>query len=171
MKYLINLLIGLIITTLSIAQDHKTYLAGRLIPECPPVLDSIQLDFGIKIDSHISIKTGVDSIKILFGEASQGIYKEYWSCQIINDKLKSFGGFSLDINEKNGRLSKIIGIMDDAAYQLISLKIEHNPETNEIYYIWLRNNKGSKYIPKTKIKRNQFRKHKSDKDAPPFPIF
>jgi hypothetical protein len=171
MKYLINILIGLFITILSIAQDHKTYLAGKLIPECPPVLDSIQLDFETKIDSYISIKTGVDSLKILFGEASQGIYKAYWSCQIINDTLKSFGGFSLDMDEENGRLSKVVGIMDDAAYQLISLKIEHDPETNEIYYVWLKNNKGSKVIPKTKIKRNQFKKQKQYNDAPPFPIY
>lgn len=170
MKYLINILIGLIITTLSIAKDYKTYLAGRLIPGCPTVLDSIQLDFEIEIDSYISIKTGVDSLKIFFGEASQGKYTAYWSCQIINDTLKSFGGFSLDMNERNGRLSKIIGIMNDAEYQFISLKIEHNPDTDEIFYVWLRNDKGSKVIPKTKTKHSRLKEQKNTV-APPFPLY
>ena len=155
---------GLIITTLSIAQNNKTYLAGKLKPESPPVLDSILEIVETKIDSYISIKTGVDSIKVLFGEASEGINKGYWTCTILHDSLKSFETLSLEMTGNNGRLSQIIGIMYDSTYELISLKIEHNPKTNEIYYIWLRDNKGSKIIPKPKSKKQK------NTEYPPFPV-
>jgi hypothetical protein len=166
MKHLIFFLIGLFITTISIAQKQDTYFAGKLISECPSVIDSIKDVLDFENYKYISIETGVDSLEVLFGEITQGVHKGYWACQIINDKLKSFGTISLEENKANGSLTGIKGIIYDSSYDLISLKIEYNPSTEEVYYTWLKNYIGSNTIPKPTIIEEREQKNL---DFPTFP--
>jgi len=153
MKHTITFLIGLIFTLTSNAQAQNSYLTSKLNSGCPKEIVPIMNQLGLKDFSYASFQTGVDTLNIVFGKMTKGETNGYWISHYSNNVLKSFKTIALEKNKSSESLSKKIDIEFDNSSKRISLKVKHNPSSDEVAYTWLDNNEKSKILKIANIEK------------------
>lgn len=153
MKHTISFLIGLIFTITSNAQVQDLCFTSKLNSGCPKDIEPIKNQLGMKNFSYALFETGVDSLKVIFGEMTQGETSGYWISHYSNNVLNSFKTITLEKKESSESLSKKIDIEFDNSSKRISLRVKHNPSSDEVSYAWLNNNEKSKTLKIANIER------------------
>lgn len=143
MKQIFFILIGLLLTFSLNAQKTKTYLTSKLVSGCPKEIEFIQTQMHLSGINYAHLRTGIDSLKVMFGEFTQDNDKGYWISLFNNDKLLTCKLFQLKSDDGTSILSNPIDIKYDNSSKVISVKIQHNSTTGEIQYLWKSDNKMS----------------------------
>lgn len=153
MKKTILYLIGLTFSITLNGQNQESNLSEKLISGHPKELEQIINQLRLTNTNNVSLKTGIDSINIYFGQMTQLDNNGYWISRYINGNPKSFETVSLNKNDSTETLSNNVDIKYDNSSKRISLQIEHIPSSNEIVYNWLDHNEKSKVLTIAKIER------------------
>ncbi len=146
MKRTLLITLGIILSITVIAQDFNEDISSRLFSGCPKEIEPIKNQLGLKNISYANLKTGVDSIRVVFGKMTQGNNEGYWVSSYFNDNLKSFSTVSLNQEESNNYLSNNVEIKLDNSTKKILFHVRHNSLTNDVIYHWLDGNEKSKKL-------------------------
>jgi thiol-disulfide isomerase/thioredoxin len=160
MKKTLVVILGVILSISLYAQNNEKYLSAKFISGCPKDIEPIKNQLGLKNLSYANFETGIDSIKIVFGELTQGNSSGYWISSYFNNNLTSFSTVSLEKEKSSDYLSNNVVIKLDNSSKEISLHVKHNPDTNEILYSWLAGDKKQDELTIQKIEK-QLDKNKS----------
>jgi thiol-disulfide isomerase/thioredoxin len=133
-------MLGLIFGASLNAQNQESYSTSKLIAGCPAEIKPISDQLGLSNLSYSNLKTGIDTLKILFGELTQGKSSGYWISLFGNGKLLTFTTVNPMKNKASGFPSDTVGIEYDDSSKKISVLVTHNTSTNQIQYSWLKNN-------------------------------
>jgi thiol-disulfide isomerase/thioredoxin len=147
------LILGLIFSISIYAQTNEEFQSTKFVSGCPEDIEPIKKQLGLENLTYSNLQTGIDSIKIVFGELTQGNTKGYWISSYFNNNLTSFSTASLIKEKSSEYLSNNIDIKLDNSSKKISLYVRHNPNTNEILYSWLAGDKKSDKLSVQKIER------------------
>jgi thiol-disulfide isomerase/thioredoxin len=150
---LLLIIFGIIFSISIFAQTNNEYNSSKFIPGCPKEIETIKDQLGLKNLSYANFKTGIDSIKIVFGKMAQGNNNGYWISSYLNNNLTSFSTVSLEKDKFSDFLANNIDIKLDNSSKKISLYVKHNPTTNEILYSWLDGDEKSDKLTVHKIER------------------
>lgn len=134
------LLFGLIFTGVLHAQNRESYLKSKLISGCPAEIEPIAKQMGFSNLSYSNLKTGIDTVKVVFGKSTKGDLNRYWISSYIHNKLATFASVELIQNESSQFPTTIENIGYDNSSKKISLQLTHNTSTNEIHYLWVDKN-------------------------------
>lgn len=140
-KTLALLTIGIFFSISINAQKKEIFLTSKLIPGCPSEIEQIAKELRLSNLSYSNLETGIDSIKVVFGGLTQGKSNGYWISSYINNKLVTFSTVDLLKNESTQFPTNVTDISYDNSSKKISVQLIHNISTNEIQYLWLKNNK------------------------------
>jgi len=143
MKHTLLFLFGLVFIFSLNAQKSETYLTSKLISGCPKEIEFIQNQMHLSGISHALLRTGIDSLKVMFGEFTQSGNKGYW-ISLFSDKLLTWTAVQLILDNEASILSNTVDIKYDNSSKVISVKILHNSTTGEIQYLWISDNKMNK---------------------------
>lgn len=140
-----NLLFTLIIIfPISIfSQTNDEYLSTKFVLGYPKDIKPIKEQLGLKNLKYANFETGIDSIKIVFGELMQGNTRGYWISSYFNNNLVSFSTVSMEKDKSSDYFSNNIDIKLDNSSKKISLHVIYKPSDNEIQYSWLDGDKKS----------------------------
>ena len=122
------------------AQKKEIFLTSKLISGCPLDIEPIAKDLRLSNLSYSNLETGIDSLKVIFGELTQGNSNGYWISSYINTKLTTFQTVELNKNESTESSKNITDIFYDNSSKKISVQLIHNSSTNEIQYLWIDKN-------------------------------
>ena len=153
MKKNLLFILGIIFSITIYAQTNKDYKSAKFISGCPEDIEPIKKQFGLEKLTYANLQTGIDSIKIVFGELTQGNSKGYWISSYFNNNLTSFSTASLEKEKLSDYLSNNVVIKLDNSSKEISLHVKHNPNTNEILYSWLAGDKRQNKLTIKKIEK------------------
>jgi len=146
-------ILGIIFSIIIYAQTNNEYKSAKFISGCPEDIKPIKKQLGLENLTYTNLQTGIDSIKIVFGELTQGNSKGYWISSYFNNNLTSFSTASLVKDESSEYLSNNIDIKLENSSKKISLYVKHNPNTNEILYSWLNGDKSQNELTIQKIEK------------------
>lgn len=153
MNHTFNILIALIFPITLFAQNQESNLSEKLTSGHPKELEQIINQLRLTNTNQVSLKTGIDSINIYFGQMTQLDNNGYWISRYINGNPKSFSTVSLNKNDSTETLSNNVDIKYDNSSKIISLQIKHIPSSNEIKYNWLDHNEKSEVLKIASIER------------------
>jgi len=137
MKRNVLFLLGIILSISIYAQTDGEYKSAKFITGCPKDIEPIKDQLGLKNFSYTNLETGTDSIKVVFGEFTQGNINGCWVSLYFNDNLTSFSTVPFEKDELSDCLSNNIDIKFDNSSKRISLYVKYDPTTHEILYSWL----------------------------------
>lgn len=152
-KTLVFLIVGLLFSVSLRGQDLKSVLTSKLISGCPAEIKTISDQFGLSNLSYSNLNTGIDTLKILFGELTQGETRGYWISLFSNNKLLTFTTVQLSKKESSDFPTNIVDIKYDNSSRKISVQLTHNTLTDEIEYLWTSNNQKSEIAVIEKIEK------------------
>lgn len=144
---------GIIFSITIYAQTNDDYKSAKLISGCPKDLEPIKNQLGLKNLTFTNFETGIDSVKIVFGELTQGNINGYWISSYFNNNVTSFSTVSLEKEKSSDYFSNNIVIKLDNSAEEISLYVKCNPATNEILYFWQAGDKKSDKLTIQKVDR------------------
>jgi len=153
MKINLLFIFGLIFSISIYAQTNDEFLSTKFVSGCPEDIEPIKKQLGFENLTYANLLTGIDSIKIVFGELTQGNSKGYWISLYFNNNLTSFSTASLIKDKSSEYLSNNIDIKLDNSSKKISLYVKHNPNTNEVLYSWLAGEKRQNELTIQKIEK------------------
>ena len=162
MKQTTFLLIAIFFASGLAAQKHDKhqFLSGTLSEGYPPDMSSSVERNKMTDVKTVGIKTGVDSLKVLFGSCMRGERKFYWalltyqekpeetlneSGKSVTRKVSTFSLFDLEKSDSAGFLTKDISFKLKDPSEKISFRVLYNPATEEVLYQW-RDKNGSSNI-------------------------
>ena len=151
MKSKLCFIVGLFCSISIYAQTNGEFSSAKLTSGYPKDLELTKKHLGLENLTYARLETGIDSIKIIFGELTQGISKGYWVLSRLNNFTK-FSTVSLKKDNSSDYLSNNIVINIDNSHKT-SMYIKHNPIKNEVYYSWLAGDKKLDKLTVQKIQR------------------
>lgn len=146
-------ILGFIFSISIYAQTNEKFLSTKFVSGYPKNIEPIKKQLGLENLTYANLETGIDSIKIVFGELTQRNRNGYWISSFFNNNLISFSTASLIEDKSSEYLSNNIDIKLDNSSKKISLYVKHNPNTNEIFYSWLAGDKRQNELTIQKIEK------------------
>jgi len=144
MKQLLLVLLGIIFTTTIDAQHlSEDYLATKLIIGYPPEASFFVQQYKPAQLKYTSLETGTDSLRVIIGSFMIDQNKDYYAI-IVHNKKFDFTTFNLDRNDSSKILAKKLDFKVNNSIKSLSLQVQHNPATDEVFYMWLNQNGSSK---------------------------
>ena len=132
-------------------QDKQQFLSGTLSEGYPPDVSSSLEGNKLTDVKTVGIKTGVDSLKVLFGSCMRGERKLYWafltyqeeseltlteSGKTVTTKVSNFSLFDLEKGDSAGYLTKDVSFKLKDSSEKISFRVLYSPATEEVLYQW-----------------------------------
>jgi len=143
MKRALIFLIGLTLIHTLDARTPNAYTTTKFIEGCPEKLAFIRDQIHLSDMSYTFLKTGIDSMQVMFGELTQNGKKGYWISLFENGSLKNWTTIPLKKELKTNLSSNVIDIKYDNSQKVISVQIMYDASTKSIRYTWMRDKKMS----------------------------
>ncbi|AWV97112.1 TlpA family protein disulfide reductase [Arcticibacterium luteifluviistationis] len=149
-------LLFLIILSTYSCNKSNDYFSSELISECPEQLEDFKTQ---NIDAELKfteLETGLDSLKFFFGSITKNNKTDYWIASNFkgNNGLR---GVSLKPTDSLNFLSEDITLeinpFDPISPYSVSLRILHEPSTNTVQYLWLKNGLPTKTATFVKVEK------------------
>lgn len=115
----------------------KTKLNLQVPEALAPLMDGISSQFGLSNILYTSFETGIDTVGIFFGSMNQGETAGYWISLQINDVIVNWSAIKLTEIDTLEFPANNIDVNFDDGSKRISLRVMHEPNTDEVYYTWL----------------------------------
>lgn len=124
-----------------IIEDNQGFRKANLSSQAPEVLEAfieeISSPLGLSDIHYSSFETGIDTIRIYFGSMNQSEKAGYWITLQINDMIVNWVTINLIEIDTLEFPANNIDINFDNGAKRISLRVMHEPDTDEVYYTWL----------------------------------
>lgn len=108
------------------------------------LMETIKSQMNLSDIKYSSLNTGIDTVDIYFGSFMQLDRPGYWISIAINGSPLSWTTVSLLDSDTLEFPSNNIDLNFDNGSKRVSLRLNHNPETDEIFYSWLHKGEISK---------------------------
>lgn len=145
-----RLLVLLMLSTLMmsgklVSEEENGFVKTNLTSEAPkalePFMEIITDQIRISKLKYASFVTGIDSVSVYFGSMMQFGKPGHWVTIAINDTIFNFSPVRLLETDTLKFPSNNIDLNFDNGMKRLSLRVMHNPDTDEVYYAWLQNGK------------------------------
>lgn len=154
MKQMFFLLFAAIFFALTLeAQElNNHYLSTTLSPGYPAEAPSKIKKMNFPQIKSASFETGVDSIKVLFGSFMQDEKELYFAALNSNENF-IFQMFNLKKSDSSKPPQQDVEFKLNNSTIKISVRVMHDPATDEVFYYWINKNGSSKIALIEKIDR------------------